>query len=369
MTFSTTTPKIISSTMPSRINKPKAKHFKVNILPDRRFWSDLKQLYYYGCNKEEVKPFLCTMLKNPINYTDLTFFELPDTNDFKHMDQRLLTHLVEAEDILNLHPDFKLNIENLFPFILYGKNNGLEQMPSIAENAYRFVLCLYIDTILFDKNLNITFIQGPHPNDDENITQKLKYFIVRIAATVFDEYANIRQNDISNSSSSEVSIEMINSSIQSDLRETQTSNNLNVFNVSSKPPEQTTKTFIMLESGEQFIDQIHSTNANIKQLNNLELISETEPIDESCQLEALPDTPLHSYISEIKIDNETIFKKPDRLYLIGPVAIRTRAYVECKEGFKSKLNHLYYFECDEHLKWNGNRIECEGNVTALEYYK
>lgn len=324
--------------------------FKVNALPDKHFWGDLKQLYYHGCNTKEMKSSLCALLKDTSNYTDLTLFELPDNNDFKHMDQKLLTHLAHADQILNLKPNYQLTVERLFPFILYGDNESAKKrMPSTMENAYRFVLCLYIDTIIFDRNLNVTFLQEPPPNDD-NITQKLKYYIVRVASKAFDEYSqtDFHNNEVVNMPSHQMFIASINTVTQSTLM-----TNSDIFTdktltspITNAPD--TSKMPFQLESDEQ--------NLAVKPA----AILESESVDETCQLEALPDTSLNSFISEIKTENEVLFKTPDRLYLIGPVSIRTRAYVECKEGFKTKSNQIQYFECNEQLKWTGTPVECEG---------
>lgn len=359
-----TIPAVISTgseiqTQPSSVESsttmaPKPTPFKVNAFPNKHFWGDLKQLYYHGCNNNREmikKPLLCALLKNPSNYTDLTLFELPDSSDFKHMDQNLLTHLAHADDVLNSKPDYQLNVENLFPFILYGEDESAQKwMPPTMENAYRFVLCLYIDTILFDRNLNVTFLQKPPPNDD-NITQKLKYYIIRVASKAFNEYTrtDYQNNEVSINAAIE-STTMMNSIAQSgslvneDILTDLTNSITNAPEITKFP--------LTLESDEQFSEQ----NTALKTVAALE----SESIDEMCQLEALPDTSANSYISEIKTENEVLFKTPDRLYLIGPVSIRTRAYIECKEGFKIKSNQTPYFECNEQLKWSGKQIECEG---------
>lgn len=338
---------------------PKSTPFKVNTLPSKHFWGDLKQLYYHGCNNNnnrERKPLLCALLKNPSNYTDLTLFELPDSSDFKHMDQNLLTHLAHADEVLNAKPDYQLNVESLFPFILYGGDESAQKrMPSTMENAYRFVLCLYIDTILFDRNLNVSFLQKPPPNDD-NITQKLKYYIIRVASKAFDEYTQMdyQNNEVSINAAIE-STSMMNSIPQSGLLVNEDISTDLTSSITNAP--EITKIPLILESEEQFSEQ----NTALRTA----AVLESESVDETCQLEALPDTSANSYISEIKTENEVLFKMPDRLVLIGPVSIRTKAYVECKEGFKIKANQTPFFECNEQLKWSGKQIECEGIVNVL----
>lgn len=368
---------ITTVTMPSTTTttKPPPKPFEVNFLPDKQFWNNLKQLYYYGCNNPKVEPVLCQTLNNSVQYSDLTQFELPETNDFKHMDQNLLVHLIQAEQTLNLRPDIDLNIENLFPFILYGidKLSDDKQMPSTMENGYRFVLCLYIDTILLDKNLNLSFVQNP-PTDDENVTQKLKYFLVRIASKFLTNYHHaLRVLENSNDyvvKLNEPSTMATNQSFKNNSKSIQNANNIlnTAQTMTSEYMENPITSMelqtISVESDEQLLN-FSKNIVSEKSKNNLDLIVESEPVDESCHLESLPETSPNSYIREVKIDNETIFNKPDRLYLIGPVSVRTRAYLACSEGFRSTKNSVQYFECSESFKWVGEPIHCEGDSSLM----
>lgn len=355
---------LMTFTTPSTTTRPKPKPFQLKSMPDKHFWLDLKQLYYYGCNHMKVKPILCKMLKNPANYTDLTQFELPETNDFKHMDQNLLIHLAQAEEMLNFQSDTELNFENLFPFILYGKNDSAKnRMPSTMEHAYRFVLCLYIDTILLDKNLNMTFLLEP-PIDD-NITQKLKYLLIRITSKVFEDYSQaMLQNDIDlieHSSTVPTDMRNSNGNITPSTKKIFSDQVVGVDSITDTPVIQAT---VSSYGSEEQLDGKFSMDkpklTATKKLNNFDLIVEGEQVEELCYLESLPEAPSNSFISEIKIENETIFNMPDRLYLIGPVSLRTRAYFVCKEGFKAETHSSHYFECTEALKWSGQAIKCEG---------
>ncbi|XP_031635123.1 sushi, von Willebrand factor type A, EGF and pentraxin domain-containing protein 1-like isoform X2 [Contarinia nasturtii] len=335
----------------STTTAPKPMPIKLTYLPDKHFWIDLKELYYHGCNNNnKMSPILCALLKNPSNYTDLTLYELPDTSDFKHMDQKLLTHLTQADESLNAKPDRILTMEHLFPFILYGFNDSAknqQRMPSTVENAYRYVLCLYIDTILFDRNLNLTFLQEP-PSGDDNVTQKLKYFIVRVTSKVFDEYSQAMRRMSQR-------IKTIPTQVEST-----SINSIESVSATSSVDESVTESiaFDTTTISLQFDENDEILNAISSQMKTT-TSSESEANEESCQLEALPEIPSNSYFSEIKLDNETLFNTPDRLYLIGPMSVRTRAYVMCKDGFKAKSNQPYYFECNENLKWNGSQIECK----------
>lgn len=314
---STSTEKIITITAVYHDNSTP---YKVKQLPDKQFWINLQQLFYCGCSNENSKPIFCGELQTASYYSDLTLFEMPETSDFKHMDRNLYDHLLQASHQLDTQTELELGIEHLFPFILYGNkyfNLTEHRMSQTMENAYRFVLGLYIDTILMDKNLNLTWIESVR-NSDENITQKLKYLIVRAAAKVFETYSKLRLKNAKN----EISL---------------------------------TTTEVLQDFTHGNIVE-HTTKVNT---TSLLVESEREPNEENCLLESIPDIPSNSIISEVKIDEETIFKMPDRLYLIGPVSIRTRAYFSCKDGFRSPNENKYYFECSEKLVWIGHQIECQ----------
>lgn len=369
------TTKTTTKSPPPSTSLPSPKPFEVNRLPDKQFWNHLKQLYYYGCNNAKVRPFLCQILNDATQYSDLTQFELPETSDFKHMDQNLLVHLTQAEHTLNQRPDIDLNIEKMLPFILYGNDKLLsneKKMPSNMANGYRFVLCLYIDTILLDKNLNLSFVQHA-PIGDENVTQKLKYFLVRIASKVFanqplklvenyDEYAVTLNNQPLTVITNDQSLANIsNVGTQNRLNE---NDSLDISSTVATEYIENPITSMELQTISIESDELHvpKNNSSNKLRNSVDSILESEPVDESCQLESLPETLSNSFIREIKIDNETIFNMPDRLYLIGPVSIRTRAYLACSEGYRSRKNSIHYFECNESLKWIGEPIQCEGLI-------
>lgn len=367
-----TTPSTTKSTTTPRPPPPSPlppKLFEVASLPDKQFWIILKQLYYYGCNNAKVRPILCHTLNASTQYTDLTQYELPDTNDFKHMDQNLLIHLRQAEQTLNLRPDIDLSIEKLFPFILYGIDESArnKKMPSTMENGYRFVLCLYIDTILLDRNLNLTFVQNL-PSENENVTQKLKYYLIRIASKVSvnyplpvqqkstDDFAATLEKPITNGT------QQNNANVNEFVEMDKTmASKIHLDPIMSKDLQSTSA-----EIDEQIIS--HMKNTTSKNPINLESTAESETVDESCHLELLPETSPNSYITAIKVGDETIFNMPDRLYLIGPVSIRTRAYLACSVGFKSVTNSIHYYECNESLKWIGQPIQCEGNYHRLHHH-
>lgn len=368
-------------------------------VPDKLFWYELKRLYYNGCNNVDAKPKLCVQLKNPSYYTDLSLFELPETNEFKHMDRRLLSLVKQADRTLNTDLSIRLNVENLFPFILYQKVNIdylNSRMSGTTENAFRFILALYIDTILLDKHLYSTKLKDMPQNDDNNITQQLKFFIIRLASKIHVDEKKQKLPEASAEvvvNTSERHSDLANRKSRSTLTPTtQASNTLSTVNSIPETMEMST-TFSPKMSFKQSDESISTKSSESKQsfeLMNIEEspensssaselqkdsfdmaeipvqgVLESEPIEEMCRLETLPDLAPNSFITEIKIENETLFNMPDRLYLIGPVAMRTRAYIACADGFKQTTTEIIYFECGAKSIWFGKLIECEGKFSEM----
>lgn len=370
-------------------------------VPDKVFWSKLKRLYYNGCNNNnDAQSELCVQLKNPFYYTDLALFDLPETNEFKHMDRRLLSLVKQADIILNTDSSIKLNVENLFPFILYQKVNIDDlhsRMSATTENAFRFILGLYIDTILLDKHLHSTNLKDMPLNDDSNITQQLKFFIIRLASKMHLDDATHKLFPAANAEravyTSERLPDLANRNSRSALTPTtQASNTLSTVNVTPEIMEAAPTTSSPKISFQQSDESITARSSKTKQSVELSMeessenswsasklrtdlfdiaeipvpdVLESEPIEEMCRLETLPDLAPNSFITEIRIDNETLFHMPDRLYLIGPVAQRTRAFIACKDGFKQTSNEIIYFECGAKSIWLGKLIECEGKFFKI----
>lgn len=383
-----------------------SQEFLVEILLDKSFWTSLKQLYYYGCNNQKIVSTLCHQLVHPEFYTDLTSFELPETNEFRHMDVNLLSHLKAADEILFVYAtDVQLDIENLLPFILYGSdmiNASMAQMSETEKNAYRLVLCLYIDTILLDKNSTIEQIA---PSDDENITKKLKYYLVRVSSKAYSDNLlkgiegkeskkpteptiHLESHTVTPPNNSDVTNRNYRSAVVENTTPIMHKHKNDTI-LEPVAPDVTTETIVFqnndsnssIESGEDAIEIYETTTVTVIGKNvstdiethpaavlPKDLEVEHESYEEVCQLEALPSFPPNSIVSEVKMDNEAIFKNPDRLYLIGPVAISTRVHFACKEGFKSLVNQSFYFECSDKLEWIGDSIKCEGNVQSI-YHK
>lgn len=165
--------------------------------PDKAFWMNLRRFFYNGCASTEKskKSEFCSHLLLPNNFTDLTNYESPDSEDFKNMDFKLVTYLKKAAGLLkNSTISPELTFENLFGFIVYGNLTerqialkDLKQSSSI-EMSLRLVLCFYIDTILLDSNLHISTISDDDPKKLENITQRIKTYLVDIVSVAYQNY-------------------------------------------------------------------------------------------------------------------------------------------------------------------------------------
>lgn len=383
--------------MTSRVNEEiPTKEFLIDILLDKDFWTHLKHLYFYGCNNQETLSKFCNDLMHPEYYTDLTSFELPESNEYRHMDVNLLTHLKAADEILFVYDsDVKLDIEHLLPFILRGnvlENISQPRMTKTTENAYRLVLCLYIDTILLDKSPTI---KETVPSDEENITKKLKFYLVRVTSKAYTQYlttaksqsemetttasvsVSSNSSDLTNRNSRSTLIEQTTPSNE-DIQFEEVTSQTSLAPATDSDDSSDAEAIISIDSEKDPIEMSNTTTEKNspkhtnKSIDSLEIGAalkdsevERELTEDVCKLEALPNFPPNSLVSAVKVENETIFKNPDRLYLIGPVTVTTRVYFVCKEGFKSATDAPFYFECSEKLNWIGNAIKCEGKISIL----
>lgn len=172
--------------------------------PDKEFWMNLRRFFYYGCSsaiEKNKRSELCSHLSKPNDFTDLTNYESPDSDDFKNMDFKLVTYLKKAATLArNESVSEKLDFENLFGFIIYGnltqREISLENLKQSAsiESSIRLVLCFYIDTILLDSDLHISTATDD-PKQFENIAQKIKTFLIEIVSIVFKNYKVAMRTD------------------------------------------------------------------------------------------------------------------------------------------------------------------------------
>lgn len=135
------------------------------------FWRDLKEFLFYSCEPKKLlgSPKLCNS-STPDFTSDLSLFELPETPEYERMDSKLLKIL---SDLLTSKDFDSLSVENFM--------TNLEIADSMRE-SYRFVICLYIDLILMDDDLNDPTAEM------NNINENIKITLRKIAQPIYQNY-------------------------------------------------------------------------------------------------------------------------------------------------------------------------------------
>lgn len=395
-TYATDIADLLLTTEPSAI--------LISTLPDKEFWLNLKSLFYVGC--EDIhRVHFCSELQNETYFTDLTSFELPDNDEFRHMDVKLLALLNDVQRSLKIKSiSNKLNVENLFKFILYGNivKEPPNQMTQITENSFRLVLCLYIDTIVLDKSLNLATVNQFIKND-ENITQKLKVLLTRIVSIVYQNYQLSKKshkknefNQMAVTTNSDYSTTEIIKPITAAEISKNSNRNLRSTFVTDDFTDSTSSTVI--EDGTTLGDDVDITTSNEDTNTSVDVLSfttgsstsatdsesvqfvsstvantldtlevstkifliESQPQEEICHLNTLPESPLNSFIINIVASNKTIISSDPKVN--GTVPIHTKVYYGCKTGYKSNQQETIFSECINDSKWINTTIKCEGKI-------
>jgi hypothetical protein len=131
------------------------------------FLRDFKEFLFKSCADNSAK--LCQFYKTKHFNTNLMHFELPETSEFEGMDMKLFERLQQ----MNSNDD--LNAENFIEKALESLINDKKIL-----DAYRFVICLYVDLILLDEQLNIEAQHYLGANINENIKILLRKKIQKI---------------------------------------------------------------------------------------------------------------------------------------------------------------------------------------------
>lgn len=155
-----------------------AANFKIPM----EFWRDLKDYFFYSCNTKRAlgKPVLCNNT-TPDFDSDLSLFELPETPEFEGMDSKLLRLL---KQILTSSVINSLKVENFMTNFLPDTN-----VKDYIKDAYRFVICLYIDLITMDDVL-----LNASPESDEvvaNINEDIKIALKQVALPIYKNYLGV----------------------------------------------------------------------------------------------------------------------------------------------------------------------------------
>ncbi|KXJ84393.1 hypothetical protein RP20_CCG009862 [Aedes albopictus] len=178
---------------------------KFNRKPDIRFWKQLRDYLFYGCMPLESRKTSIFCQKSEVlqsGLTDLSTFNLPISNDYQNMDVKLLERLSKTTK-----PDANLKVENLMNYILYGTEDSAMdyvRLTQETENAYRFVICLFIDIIMMDREVNFDDEIFLDINSRENTNDKIKSLLKNVVQPIYEthqrEQDEARQQEMENQS-------------------------------------------------------------------------------------------------------------------------------------------------------------------------
>lgn len=149
------------------------------------FWKEFKKYLFFSCQPKNVEKLSKLCEKYVSDFEDSTEFDLPETQEYKGMDSKLLKLLnkaLESDDSKNI------TVETFMKFMLYASGDD-EQMDPLMEDAYRFVICLYIDLILMDVELSVDAQEF-----QDNINERLKSSLKQLVAPAYQNYLKISSN-------------------------------------------------------------------------------------------------------------------------------------------------------------------------------
>ncbi|XP_049280450.1 sushi, von Willebrand factor type A, EGF and pentraxin domain-containing protein 1-like [Anopheles funestus] len=172
---------------------------RVNRRPDVQFWKHLRDYLFHGCTPSTIPgrqlSLFCYSASGTIagnNWTDLSGFTLQkDAPRVSNIDVKLLGFLMRT---VQPKPVDKLVPENLLHYILYGTVEPIPpamRYPAHLENAYRFVICQFIDIILMDRELNYDDELVVDIRQEENTNTKIKHLLKNVAQVVYQQYQHL----------------------------------------------------------------------------------------------------------------------------------------------------------------------------------
>lgn len=324
--------------------------------PDAEFWRNWKSLLYRGCeNATGIHSPFCDQIENVSKYSDLSTFVLPETAEYQHMDTKLFQHLTNARKALQT-PAIRanLNIENLLQLILYG-DRYLEPPSNISqtmENSIRIVLCLYIDTILLDKNFKPDLTM----RSSDDITQKLRSSLWQVASFAYQNHqtqqvtesiqvtTSASSTPFRNHRSTEVAVKVVEFANM----ESHTMKRVN------DPAEGYQKTSTVASVELTTAKKIERPTATESE----ELVRTLEP--KSCEIQTLPGPPENSSLVEIVSKQLTI---TDGLTNVTRVSIGSKLVFNCREGFET-IGAVTTAVCQDDLTWSNLSFHCRGDFNG-----
>ncbi|XP_058813281.1 uncharacterized protein LOC131677461 [Topomyia yanbarensis] len=278
---------------------------KINRRTDIRFWKQLRDYLFYGCKPvdQTKKSHFCQDGEEfSHDLGDLTFFDLPDSNEYQNMDSKLLERLEKTTK-----PDNNLKVYNLLKYILYGTIGSIsnsQRLSKEAEDSYRFVICLFIDIIMMDREVSFDEEILLDINSRENTNSKVKSLLKNVVQPIYE-------------------------------------------------------THVRMQEEERQRDIINQRNA-LKRI--IALAEEKRTPTYSCRLNSLPDPPIDSKI--IAIENSALTLQTADLRIeklrkrTETVSIGVRMIYECNTGFTMKGPG--YVECSKEGQWSYLDSFCEG---------
>lgn len=130
------------------------------------FWRDFKDFLFSSCSKTSNQT-LCQRFSSD-SESDLSTFELPETQEYEGMDSKLSNLL---KNLLRSNELNSITVGNFLRHLLRNEYSSV-----LMRDSYRFVICLYIDLILLDEEFEGTsdYIEKDSANINENIKKMLR---------------------------------------------------------------------------------------------------------------------------------------------------------------------------------------------------
>ncbi|XP_055618198.1 sushi, von Willebrand factor type A, EGF and pentraxin domain-containing protein 1-like [Toxorhynchites rutilus septentrionalis] len=169
---------------------------RINRRPDVRFWKQLKDYLFYGCNPidpTKQSPFCKKTAASSTTFTDLSLLDFSLSKDYQNMDIMLLERLEKSS---NAEPNLKL--QNLLDYILYNKIDPTpppQRLPGETEDYYRFVICLYIDIIMMDREVTFDDEILLDINSRENTNDKIKSLLKHVVQPIYETHLREQEEE------------------------------------------------------------------------------------------------------------------------------------------------------------------------------
>ncbi len=156
--------------------------------PTMAFWQSLKRFLYHGCHSlRNTSSELCWKTSKAPELSDLSTFQPPETNE--PMDKILVENLQRCVNHLGKFSFAqKLTFENVVDCITNLENTSA----SDVKDSLRLIVCFYIDTVSLMTNDST----NDSTKSDENITDQIKRYLIRIVTVVFQNYLRDVSYDI-----------------------------------------------------------------------------------------------------------------------------------------------------------------------------